>query len=104
MVRRLFVIALSMFAAAGAQAQMDLPFEVESVTSFDEPWALAFLPDGRMLVTEMKGNLFIVTQSGQKSRSIRGMPDVAYGGQGGLGDVALHPDFAANRMIYLSYA
>ena len=90
--------------AAGAQAQMELPFEVESITSFDEPWALAFLPDGRMLVTEKKGNLFIVTQDGEKSRNIRGMPDVAYSGQGGLGDVALHPDFPENHMIYLSYA
>ena len=104
MVRRLFVIGLSMFMAAGAQAQMELPFEVESITSFDEPWALAFLPDGRMLVTEKKGNLFIVTQDGEKSRGIRGMPDVAYGGQGGLGDVALHPNFVENHLIYLSYA
>jgi glucose/arabinose dehydrogenase len=89
---------------AGAQAQTELPFEVTAVTSFDEPWALAFLPDGRMLVTEKKGNLFIVTQDGQKSRGIGGMPDVAYGGQGGLGDVAIHPDFAENNVIYLSYA
>ncbi|HSF16990.1 MAG TPA: PQQ-dependent sugar dehydrogenase [Vicinamibacteria bacterium] len=90
--------------AAAVQAETDLPFNVEPVTSFDEPWALAFLPDGRMLVTEKKGNLFIVTQDGQKSRRIGGMPDVAYGGQGGLGDVALHPDFAENHRIYLSYA
>ncbi len=104
MVRRLFVIGVSLFMAAGARAQTELPFEVEPITSFDEPWALAFLPDGRMLVTEKKGNLFIVTQDGEKSRGIRGMPDVAYGGQGGLGDVALHPDFAENNTIYLSYA
>ena len=83
MARRLLVNGLiisSILMAAGAQAQMDLPFEVESITSFDEPWALAFLPDGRMLVTEMKGNLFIVTQNGEKSRDIDGVPDVAYGG------------------------
>ena len=104
MVRRLFVIGLSMFMAAGARAQMELPFEVESITSFDEPWALAFLPDGRMLVTAKKGNLFIVTQDGEKSRDIDGMPDVAYGGQGGLGDVAPHPNFLENHLIYLSYA
>ncbi len=104
MLRRLSVIGLSMFMTAGARAQMELPFEIEPITSFDEPWALAFLPDGRMLVTEKKGNLFIVTQDGQKSRGIRGMPDVAYGGQGGLGDVALHPNFAENHVIYLSYA
>ena len=104
MVRRLFVIGVGLFMAAGARAQMEQPFEVEAITSFDEPWALAFLPDGRMLVTEKKGNLFIVTQDGQKSRDIRGMPDVAYGGQGGLGDVALHPNFIENHVIYLSYA
>jgi glucose/arabinose dehydrogenase len=100
---RLLAITLSVFLVAGAEAQSDLPFNVEPITSFDEPWALAFLPDGRMLVTEKKGRVFIVTQSGQKA-SVRGVPDVDYGGQGGLGDVALHPDFADNNMIYLSYA
>jgi len=104
MVKRLLAIGASIFMAAFAQAQTDLPFEVEPVTSFDEPWAMAFLPDGRMLVTEKKGNLFIVTQNGEKSGNIDGVPDVAYGGQGGLGDVTLHPDFDENHLIYLSYA
>jgi glucose/arabinose dehydrogenase len=103
MVIGLFVIGLSFMAAAGA-APKDLPFEVEVITSFDEPWALAFLPDGRMLVTEKKGNLLLVTQDGKKSGTVRAMPDVAYGGQGGLGDVALHPNFAQNHWVYLSYA
>lgn len=80
------------------------PFDVEVVTSFDEPWALTFLPDGRMLVTEKKGRLYIVESDGQKSSPVGGVPDVDYGGQGGLGDVALHPEFADNRTIYLSYA
>jgi glucose/arabinose dehydrogenase len=104
MTRRIGILGVSIFLAAVASAETDRPFEVEVITSFDEPWALAFLPDGRMLVTEKKGNLFLVTQDGKKSRSIRGMPDVDYGGQGGLGDVALHPDFAENRLVYLSYA
>ena len=104
MVKRLLAIGASTFMAAFAQAQTDLPFEVEPVTSFDEPWAMAFLPDGRMLVTEKKGNLFIVTQNGEKSGNIDGVPDVAYGGQGGLGDVTLHQDFDENHLIYLSYA
>ncbi len=86
------------------RAQADIPFHVEPVTSFDEPWAMVLLPDGRMLVTEKKGNLLIVSRDGTKSRPVRGVPDVDYGGQGGLGDVALHPDFATNRIIYLSYA
>jgi glucose/arabinose dehydrogenase len=104
MMRRLLVTALFLFPALDARAQSSLPFDVKVVTSFDEPWALAFLPDGRMLVTEKKGNLFVVTQDGEKSRSVRGLPDVAYGGQGGLGDVALHPKFAENHLVYLSYA
>ena len=91
-------------ACHGAERPADLPFAVESVARFDEPWALAFLPDGRMLVTEKKGALRIVTQDGDVSRPVPGVPDVAYGGQGGLGDVAVHPDFARNELIYLSYA
>jgi glucose/arabinose dehydrogenase len=104
MKRLLLATSLTVFAASGALAQSDLPFNVEPVTSFDEPWAMAFLPDGRMLVTEQKGNLFIVTREGQRSDAIDGVPNVDYGGQGGLGDVALHPNFASNNMIYLSYA
>jgi glucose/arabinose dehydrogenase len=104
MKKRLLAMTLSVFAAAGALAQPNLRFDVEPVTSFDEPWALAFLPDGRMLVTERKGNLFIVTRNGQRSDAIDGVPNVDYGGQGGLGDVALHPNFASNNVIYLSYA
>ena len=95
---------LCVFLIASAQAQDDLPFEVQPITSFDQPWALAFLPDGRMLVTEKKGSLRVVGQDGQSFGGIRGVPDVNYGGQGGLGDVALHPDFETNGLVYLSYA
>jgi len=102
----LFATALSVFllTSAAASAQDNVPFDIAPVTSFDEPWALTFLPDGRLLVTEKKGTLFIVTRDGEKSRPVGGLPDVDYGGQGGLGDVALHPDFADNGLIYLSYA
>ena len=55
-----------------------------------------------MLVTEKKGRLLLVDNQGNK-RSVSGLPDVDYGGQGGLGDVALHPDFLKNGMVYLSY-
>ena len=102
--KRLLATTLCVSLIACAQAQNDLPFDVQPITSFDEPWAMTFLPDGRMMVTEKKGNLYIVNQQGQKTRAISGVPDVDYGGQGGLGDVALHPDFADNNMIYLSYA
>ena len=100
--KRLLAIILTTSLMACAQAQSDLPFDVETITSFDEPWALAFLPDGRMLVTEKKGSLFVVTESGQRF-GVRGAPDVDYGGQGGFGDVAVHPNFEDNGLIYLSY-
>ena len=102
--KRLLAATLGLLLIHVAQAQDDLPFNVMPVTSFDEPWALAFLPDGRMLVTEKKGALLVVSQDGQKSRPVGGLPDVDYGGQGGLGDVALHPDFERNGLVYLSYA
>ena len=70
----------------------------------DHPWGLAFLPDGRMLVTERVGRLRIVSPAGTLSDPISGVPEVAADGQGGLLDVALAPDFAQSRMIYLSYA
>jgi aldose sugar dehydrogenase len=102
--RSLLTTLIGSFIATVAQAQANPPFKVEPIAAFDEPWALAFLPDGRMLVTEMKGTLFIVTQQGEKTVKVDGVPDVDFGGQGGLGDVALHPKFAENRQVYLSYA
>jgi len=101
--RRFLTMGMGIMVTLSAHGQTDLPFDVEPISSFDEPWAVAFLPDGRMLVTEKKGNLFIVTRDGQKSRTLRWPPDVDYGGQGGLGDVAVHPDFQNNGLIYLSY-
>ena len=101
--KRLFAILLFVLASGCAHGTDDNPFLVEPVAQFDEPWALAFLPDGRMLVTEKAGRLFVVTRDGQKT-PVTGVPEVDYGGQGGLGDVALHPDFADNGIVYLSYA
>jgi len=80
------------------------PFTATPVAKFEEPWAMTFLPDGRLLVTEKPGRLLVVTQDGQKSKTVSGLPDVDYGGQGGLGDIVLHPDFADNGVVYLSYA
>ena len=101
--KKLILGMTGLLALGCAQAQNDNPFDVEVVADFDEPWALAFLPDGRMLVTEKRGYLYVVDDSGRKF-PVRNPPDVDYGGQGGFGDVALHPDFADNNMIYLSYA
>ena len=80
------------------------PFKSETIAQFNEPWAMTFLPDGRLLVTEKRGALWVVTQEGEKSRAVRNVPDVDYRGQGGLGDVILHPEFESNNRVYLSYA
>lgn len=76
----------------------------ESFGQFNEPWAMTFLPDGRLLITEKPGVLVLFdTDTGAKT-FIDGVPDVAYAGQGGLGDVILHPNFAENDWVYFSYA
>ena len=71
----------------------------EVADELDTPWGMTFLPDGRMLVTELPGNLVIVSQDGTVSDPVQGTPTVFAQGQGGLMDVALHPDFARNRMV-----
>lgn len=86
-----------------ASAQENLPFVIEPTEDFHEPWALAVLPDDRLLVTEAKGVVYVVTAEGKKTYRVRSTPDVAYAGQGGMGDVAIHPDFKRNGLIYLSY-
>jgi len=78
-----------------------LPFSVTEVADFDEPWAMTFLPDGALLVTEKRGALLLYAN--QKTQQISGVPKVAAGGQGGLADVILHPDFATNGYVYLSF-
>ncbi|WP_425532069.1 PQQ-dependent sugar dehydrogenase [Ancylobacter crimeensis] len=81
------------------------PISVETVTGgLENPWGLAFLPDGRALVTERPGRLRIVATSGTLSAPVAGVPPVFAQGQGGLLDVALGPDFADSGHVYLSYA
>lgn len=89
---------------AAADAIEGLPFASTAMGSFNEPWALGFLPDGSLLVTEKNGVLKHVTLPGGEVREISGVPDVGYGGQGGLGDIKPHPQFAENGIVYLSYA
>lgn len=79
-------------------------FKSTEVARFNQPWAMTFLPDGRLLVTEKPGQLRLVDVASGQVGEVLGMPAVAYGGQGGLGDVVLHPQFASNRQVYLSYA
>ncbi|MGC4001342.1 MAG: PQQ-dependent sugar dehydrogenase [Anaeromyxobacter sp.] len=89
-------------APAVAQAT---PVKVtELARGLDQPWALAFLPDGRLLVTEKPtGRLFVVTTAGQRSPAVAGLPKVDGRDQGGLLDVALGPDYATSGLVYWSY-
>ncbi|MBJ9956782.1 PQQ-dependent sugar dehydrogenase [Acinetobacter courvalinii] len=79
-------------------------YRTETVASFNEPWAIASLPDQRLLITERKGQLKLFDPKTKTSLNVSGVPAVSYGGQGGLGDVILHPDFQKNHWLYLSYA
>ena len=87
-------------AAAGTSGK---PFKTTALASFDEPWAMTFLNDRQLLITQKQGALKLYTIGGEAG-DVSGVPSVAYGGQGGLGDVVLHPDFARNQLLYLSYA
>jgi aldose sugar dehydrogenase len=77
---------------------------VEVADGLEHPWAMAFLPDGDVLITERPGRLRILREGVLDPTPIEGVPEVYASGQGGLLDVVLDPDFASNRLIYLSYA
>ncbi len=104
-----FALVLNGCSAGPAPAQPALPFVATPVASFDAPWAMAFLPGrgvpltGAALITEKAGALWLVETSTGKRTAIAGLPKVDDGGQGGLGDIIVHPDFAGNGMIYLSW-
>lgn len=106
------VVALALLLCLPAQAQTIVrapssagPLGVETIaTGLENPWSLAFLPDGRMLVTERPGRLRIVSRSGTISAPVTGVPPVFAQGQGGLLDIVLAPDFEMSRTIYFSYA
>jgi glucose/arabinose dehydrogenase len=95
--------ALDASGAQPATPLADAPFTVREVASFNEPWAMNFLPGGKQaLITERAGKLKLWRENGP-ALDIAGVPAVAYGGQGGLGDVILAPDFAASGIVYLSW-
>lgn len=108
---RAIILLLTIIATAAPAAAGDFTvngtkgsaLSATPVATFDEPWAMTFLPDGTLLVTEKPGKLWHVTVDGMKTE-VDGLWDVAYGGQGGLGDVVLHPDYERNSWVYLSYA
>src|SRR5690606_7419452 len=91
------VVPPSLAAETARPAAGPLPVGVTEVKQFKAPWAMTFLPDGRLLVTEMAGTLRLFDPSTGRAGTVAGVPAVAHGGQGGLGDVVLHPQFAANH-------
>ena len=107
---RVTAAAAAMLLATYATAQVvkteEESFRVVTVVEqLDHPWGLAFLPDGRMLVTERAGRLRLVDRDGKLApTAVTGLPKIEEYGQGGLLDVALHPRFAANALVYLSFA
>ena len=91
--------------AAGVVLSEEHDFEVEIITEgLNHPWSLAFLPDGNMLVTERTGRLRIIVNQQLRKEAIKGLPKIKQHGQGGLLDIALHPNYAKNKTVYLSYA
>jgi len=70
---------------------------------FDQPWGMAFMPDGRLIFTERSGNIRFLSKDGGVSQPVKGTPSVFVRQDGGMLDIALHPDFAKNGWIYLSY-
>ena len=80
------------------------PFTVANIATLDSPWAMTFLADGRMLITEKGGRMLLASADGQQRIPISGIPAVDSAGQGGLMDVALHPQFAQNGLVYFSYS
>jgi aldose sugar dehydrogenase len=110
---KLAIAALSIaLVPTGAAAQVNagelkpeasLPFTITEVATFKLPWRIAFLPDGRMLITEKVGPVWLVTQEGAKTPIANG-PAVAYGGQGGMLGVFLSPHYATDHFVYLTYS
>src|SRR5438132_3212848 len=89
---------------AGAQnPEPGLPFTMTKVATFNLPWRIAFLPDGRMLITEKVGPVWLVTQDGAKM-PVTNVPAVLAQGQGGMLGVFLSPHYATDHFVYLTYS
>ena len=105
----LFALTACGAAPSASQSSASPPFTVAPVTTFDSPWAMDFLPGSGVrltdaaLVTEKGGRLWVVNANTGSKQEVTGIPTIVNAGQGGLGDVVAHPDFAGNRRVYLSY-
>jgi len=96
-------VAAAQINAGEQKPEPSLPFTMTPVASFSFPWRLAFLPDGRLLVTEKTGPVWLVTQQGAKI-PVAHVPPVLYGGQGGMFGIFLSPHYASDHNVYLTYA
>lgn len=96
------VTAVAVLLSTSAIAAAETPFELQAIAKFDQPWAMAALPEGGFLVTEKAGRLAFVSASGEV-QTIAGAPRVTDDGQVGLHDVALAPDFATTGLVYLTW-
>ena len=102
----LTVVSTTAWAQVNAGEQKpeaSLPFTMTTVTTFELPWRLAFLPDGRMLVTEKVGPVWLVSQQGQKIAPVANTPPVYWQGQNGMLGVFVSPRYATDQSIYLTY-
>ncbi len=106
-------VLLVTLAAAAIRAQVNvgeqkpeasLPFTLTTVSTFELPWRLAFLPDGRMLITEKVGPVWLVSAQGQKIGPVGNTPAVYWQGQNGMHGVFVSPHYATDQSIYLTYA
>ncbi len=87
-----------------AAVSTEKPFDVATIADFDAPWAMTFLPDGRMLITEKTGSLLLFDPKNGTKIPVSGIPSVDSADQGGLMDVVLHPQFATNKQVYVSFS
>lgn len=90
--------------AAKATADTDLPFAITEVGTFEFPWSMAFLPSGKILVSQKKGAMVLFDPRNGAKQTLAGTPAVVSAGQGALMDIVLAPDFARSRKIYFSYS
>lgn len=110
--KRICLVLLTMFLLPVVATSQNSEYESEHhdfrvvtvVDGLENPWSLAFLPGGDMLVTERPGRLRIIRDGNLLPDPVAGLPEIRTGGQGGLLDVVLHPDFESNRLVYISYA
>jgi glucose/arabinose dehydrogenase len=102
--RRLPILLIALCAGLPAARAQDGVRPVTVAKGLQNPWGLAFLPDGAMLVTERPGRMRVVARDGSLGPPLSGLPAVDVGGQGGLLDVALDPKFGENRLVYWSYS